>query len=120
MVEASLCSVLALSFVLQMYPVFQFIENNTKDIEVMANSWIIGRLACVFLLMAIAINVPSMSIVASIIGGVCFSVIGFVLPGMCHLVLKKEKCTTSDILLDMLLVCVGVGGAVLNVYDTFT
>lgn len=83
---------LALSFVLQMTPVFHVVEDLVHQPGLLpARAWPVSRAAVVSLVALVGYLVPDMEKMISLTGSVAFSAIGFVLPGLFYLKLQPER-----------------------------
>lgn len=87
----ALSLILALSFVLQMTPVYHVIEDllhNPDHSRLPASWWPLTRAAIVGVIAVVGALVPDMETMISLTGSVAFSAIGFVLPGAFFLLLR--------------------------------
>ena len=126
--ELALSISLALSYAIQMTPVFALLEGRLERSEsnLLADlaSTPLPRLAVVFVTALAALAVPNMEQLVSLTGAVSFSAIGFVLPGLFFLRLKPPPVGREparprvDGFLSVLLVVLGVVGGTWGVITT--
>ena len=126
--ELALSISLALSYAIQMTPVFALLEGRLERSEsnLLADlaSTPLPRLAVVFVTALAALAVPNMEQLVSLTGAVSFSAIGFVLPGLFFLRLTPPPVGGEparprvDGFLSVLLVVLGVVGGTWGVITT--
>ena len=111
----SLSCILALTFCLQMTPVFQLAELALGRYR---DYWPIARVTIVGLVATAAAALPNMEQMISLTGSVAFATIGFSLPGAFYLKLRPNR-SCHDAIVSYLLVLLGVVGGGFGVYSTF-
>ena len=74
------------------------------------------RFATVALVLAVALGVPDFSDMVDLVGGVCNSLMGFVIPPLLHLKVSEKPSATSKVAH----VAISVFGVVAMVYTTYT
>ena len=100
-----------LSYVLPLYPVFDFLQTFTAIEIVSARMPILGplliRIIVVLSTILIAILVPKFALVVSFAGSVFASFFTFIFPCAVHLKLKFRKLKRYEVCLDILLIFIG-------------
>lgn len=61
--------------------------------------------------------VPRFADLMALIGATCCTLLAFILPALCHLVIFKRDLTKSQYAIDILLVILGIMGAILGTHD---
>ena len=65
----------------------------------------------------IVILVPRFSVLMALIGATCCTLLAFIMPALCHLALFTRDLKQSQYAMDIVLVLVGVLGAILGTID---
>ncbi|KAL1507156.1 hypothetical protein AB1Y20_008008 [Prymnesium parvum] len=122
--EIALSVILALSFVLQMTPVFHVVERVVHQPRMLPHwAWPITRSSVVAFVALVGYTVPDMETMVNLTGSVAFSAIGFVLPGLFYLKLRPESkppsrnrmSTLVNVAASWAMVVTGIVGAVWGV-----
>lgn len=132
-VEVVLCIVLFLTFAIQMYPVFHFVEAtclgsvNTDDdaadkqqapgCKHLASAAIL-RWITVLLVFVGAMLVPDVAKIMDLVGAFSFGIIGFVLPAVLHLKVASSQLSALDIAVDLALFFSGLIAIILALLPT--
>ncbi|CAK0805452.1 unnamed protein product [Prorocentrum cordatum] len=118
--EVVLCIVLLITFVLQMYPVFRFLEGAVacasapplgqegRRVPCQAAAQLALRWGVVLLTSLAAVAIPGVNTILAYVGGFCLSSIGLVLPGLIHIKLNGGDLTRLELGGDVLLISVGL------------
>ena len=107
-----LAAVLALTYPIQMTPVFQIAERACPSM------WPITRLSLVGFTCFASYTIPDMGKMVGLTGALAFPSIGFVLPGLFYLLLRPpSKDAATDVALAVSLVVLGLVGGVWGVYS---
>lgn len=62
-------------------------------------------------------QVPRFADLMALVGATCCTLLGFILPGLCHLLIFGRTLTREQVFLDYALVGIGVVGAILGTFD---
>mmetsp|Transcript_127134 Transcript_127134/g.230965 ORF Transcript_127134/g.230965 Transcript_127134/m.230965 type:complete len:418 (+) Transcript_127134:58-1311(+) len=122
-VEAVLCIVLLLTFAIQMYPVFHFVEATClgpmstnddgpeKQQAASCKFWAsaaVLRWITVLLVFLGALLVPDVAKIMDLCGALSFGTIGFVLPALLHLKVASSQLSALDVAVDLVLLISGL------------
>jgi amino acid permease len=131
--EVVLCFVLLISFVLQLYPVNHFLEQNvlggsrvsgedkeTQNVKESSACFpsVFIRWTIVVVLSVVAACISNVSCVMGYTGSFAISLIGFFLPSLCHVRICRGKLSVVDWIMDVLLFVSGVLAVVFGVLNT--
>ena len=65
----------------------------------------------------IVIQVPNFGQLMALVGASCCTLLAFIMPGLCHLVLFRHDMDVRSKVLDFTLIGLGVGGAIVGTLD---
>merc|ERR1719510_1617554 len=75
------------------------------------------RLILVTITGIIVILIPDFADLMSLIGATCCTLLAFILPALCHLILFKDDLNRFQKFMDIFLIFVGIIGSILGSYD---
>jgi len=113
--QLMLVGVLVLTIPIQMYPVYSLFEYVRKFTFV--PHWYSMRVMFTGVIIIIGMLVPDPVVVISLVGSVCFGGMGFILPGICHIV--TFGLNGKHTIIDLLLVCMGLLAIFVAFWDKF-
>lgn len=119
-VKMCLCISLFFTYPVMMFPVTNIITPKIQQwiaIEETNLFKLVLRLILVTITGIIVILIPNFANLMSLIGATCCTLLAFILPALCHLILFKGDLDKSQIFVDIFLVLVGVLGMVLGTVD---
>ena len=65
----------------------------------------------------VVILVPRFADLMALIGATCCTLLAFILPALCHMVIFKSDLTSQQYAIDILLVILGIWGAIVGTGD---
>merc|ERR1712025_556385 len=109
LVKCCLCISLFFTYPIMLFPVFSILE---KKLTITSNSVFSKflRLSVVLLTGLIVLNVPNFGQLMALVGASCCTLLAFIMPALCHLVLFRKEADKSSKILDYTLVVLGVTG----------
>ena len=75
------------------------------------------RLSVVLLTGLIVLKVPNFGQLMALVGASCCTLLAFIMPALCHLVLFRKEENRSSKMLDYTLIVLGVTGALIGTWD---
>ena len=116
LVKSCLCISLFFTYPIMLFPVFSILE---KKLHVVAGSLKskMLRLGVVLLTGMIVLRVPNFGQLMALVGASCCTLLAFIMPALMHLVLFRNDGDDKSRMLDYVLVCIGVLGAIIGTYD---
>jgi len=116
LVKICLCISLFFTYPIMLFPVFSILEKKMS----ISSSTVFAkfvRLSVVLLTGLIVLKVPNFGQLMALVGASCCTLLAFIMPALCHLVLFRKEEDQSSKVLDYVLVILGVTGAVIGTYD---
>merc|ERR1712228_790604 len=118
-VKSCLCISLFFTYPIMLFPVFSILE---KKLEIGSSSSksMLLRLMIVMLTGLIVVRVPNFGQLMALVGASCCTLLAFIMPALMHLVLFRhdtDQDGSNSRVLDYVLVCIGVTGAIIGTYD---
>lgn len=120
-VKGCLCFSLYFTYPVMMFPVSKILERMFCSAPDNGN-YIIGtalRIGLVILSGLIVVVIPNFSTLMALIGSSCCTLLAFILPGIFHYVLFRDKLTKWGMALDIFLILLGIIGTVIGLKDAF-
>jgi len=116
LVKCCLCISLFFTYPIMLFPVFSILE---KKMTISSNSVFSKflRLSVVLLTGLIVLNVPNFGQLMALVGASCCTLLAFIMPALCHLVLFRREEDGEGKALDYTLVVLGVTGAIIGTWD---
>merc|ERR1719402_2168741 len=116
LVKICLCFSLFFTYPIMLFPVTSILE---KKLEVVQGSKAakLMRLVIVLLTGLIVLKVPNFGQLMALVGASCCTLLAFIMPALCHLVLFRKEADKSSKTLDYTLVVLGVTGAVIGTWE---
>ena len=102
-----------------LFPVFSILEKKMTIATSGAKSKVL-RLFVALLTGIIVVRVPNFGQLMALVGASCCTLLAFIMPALMHLVLFRhdtDKDGANSRILDYVLVCIGVTGAIIGTYD---
>ena len=104
-----------------LFPVFSILEKKLQISSTSLKSLML-RLFVVLVTGLIVVRVPNFGQLMALVGASCCTLLAFIMPALMHLVLFRHDTAEAGAgeksrLLDYVLVCLGVTGAVIGTYD---
>jgi len=119
-VKVCLCFSLFFTYPVMMFPVTKIITPKVQQLITIEETTLF-RLVLRFILVSITgiivIVIPNFANLMSFIGATCCTLLAFILPALCHLILFKNDLDKFQIFLDIFLILVGIIGSILGSYD---
>jgi len=116
LVKVCLCISLFFTYPIMLFPVFSILEKKMS----VSSSTVLSkfvRLTIVLLTGFIVLKVPNFGQLMALVGASCCTLLAFIMPALCHLVLFRKEADKSSKMLDYTLVVLGVTGAVIGTWD---
>jgi len=116
LVKFCLCFSLFFTYPIMLFPVTSIME---KKFEIGGSSWTgkMLRLCIVLLTGFIGLKVPNFGQLMALVGASCCTLLAYIMPALCHLVLFRKEKDQSGRMLDYTLLILGVSGAVVGTLD---
>merc|ERR1719192_3123766 len=116
LVKICLCFSLFFTYPIMLFPVTSILE---KKLEVVQGSKAakLMRLVIVLLTGLIVLKVPNFGQLMALVGASCCTLLAYIMPALCHLVLFRRDSDQSGRLLDYTLLFLGITGAVIGTLD---
>jgi len=116
LVKVCLCISLFFTYPIMLFPVFSILE---KKMSISSTTVIskFMRLSVVLLTGLIVLKVPNFGQLMALVGASCCTLLAFIMPALCHLVLFRREEDNSSKILDYILVVLGVLGAIIGTWD---
>ena len=102
-----------------LFPVFSILEKKMTIATSGVKSKVL-RLFVVLLTGIIVVRVPNFGQLMALVGASCCTLLAFIMPALMHLVLFRhdtDQDGSNSRVLDYVLVCIGVTGAIIGTYD---
>lgn len=119
-VKVCLCFSLFFTYPVMMFPVTKIITPKVQQLITIEETTLF-RLVLRFILVSITgiivIVIPNFANLMSFIGATCCTLLAFILPALCHLILFKNDLDKFQMFLDIFLILVGIIGSILGSYD---
>ena len=120
LVKSCLCVSLFFTYPIMLFPVFSILEKKMTIATSGVKSKVL-RLFVVLLTGIIVVRVPNFGQLMALVGASCCTLLAFIMPALMHLVLFRhdtgDKDGANGRVLDYVLVCIGVTGAIIGTYD---
>jgi len=120
LVKSCLCVSLFFTYPIMLFPVFSILEKKMTIATSGVKSKVL-RLFVVLLTGIIVVRVPNFGQLMALVGASCCTLLAFIMPALMHLVLFRhdtgDKEGANGRVLDYVLVCIGVTGAIIGTYD---
>ena len=121
LVKSCLCISLFFTYPIMLFPVFSILEKKLQISSTSLKSLML-RLFVVLVTGLIVVRVPNFGQLMALVGASCCTLLAFIMPALMHLVLFRHDTAEAGAgeksrLLDYVLVCLGVTGAVIGTYD---
>jgi len=116
LVKICLCISLFFTYPIMLFPVFSILEKKMS----ISSSTVLAkfvRLSIVLLTGLIVLKVPNFGQLMALVGASCCTLLAFIMPALCHLVLFRKEADKSSKTLDYTLVVLGVSGALIGTWD---
>ncbi|KAH7306339.1 hypothetical protein KP509_22G007200 [Ceratopteris richardii] len=128
-VKAGLCIALAFTFPVMMYPVHEMVESKLVACsfyqrkiatQPVYDRLLLNGIRVIILLItgAIAIMVPVFGVFVSFVGSTVCAMLAFVFPAFFHLQVFKNRISTWQWIVDLVLIVAGIAFAVYGTYST--
>jgi len=116
LVKICLCFSLFFTYPIMLFPVTSILE---KRLEVVQGSKAakLMRLVIVLLTGLIVLKVPNFGQLMALVGASCCTLLAYIMPALCHLVLFRRDPDQSGRALDYTLLFLGITGAVIGTID---
>lgn len=118
MVKSCLCFSLFFTYPIMMFPVNALLEERCQHL--LTSKLITATLIRVLLVSStgfIVIVVPRFADLMALVGASCCTILAFILPGTCHMILFASSLSKRDHVMDYVLIVTGVIGAVIGTLD---
>lgn len=118
LVKLCLCFSLFFTYPIMLFPVTSILEKKlgTSPTQSPLLTKLL-RLIIVTLTGLIVVKVPNFGQLMALVGASCCTLLAFIMPALCHLVLFRKENDRAGKLLDYTLVVLGVSGAVIGTWD---
>jgi proton-coupled amino acid transporter len=115
-VKSCLCFSLFFTYPIMMFPVTSLLEERllNQPSRLYANLIRVGLVAATGITV---ILVPRFADLMALVGSTCCTLLAFIMPGLCHLILFGKSSDAQARRLDYVLIGTGVIGAILGTYD---
>jgi len=122
LVKGCLCFSLFFTYPVMMFPVTSLLEKKLHMSSAPSSSlmWGILRLVLVTITGLIVVKVPNFGQLMALVGASCCTLLAFIMPALCHLVLFRRDNDRWGRILDYTLVVLGVSGALVGTWDAAT
>jgi len=116
LVKICLCISLFFTYPIMLFPVFSILE---KKLSISSNAALAKfvRLAVVLSTGLIVLKVPNFGQLMALVGASCCTLLAFIMPALCHLVLFRKEEDKASKVLDYTLIVLGVSGALIGTWD---
>lgn len=116
LVKVCLCFSLFFTYPIMLFPVTAILE---KKLEISSGSLAAKflRLIIVVLTGFIVLKVPNFGQLMALVGASCCTLLAYIMPALCHLVLFRRDSDEAGRMLDYTLIVLGVSGAVVGTLD---
>jgi len=116
LVKICLCISLFFTYPIMLFPVFSILE---KKMSISSSAVLAKfvRLSVVLLTGLIVLKVPNFGQLMALVGASCCTLLAFIMPALCHLVLFRKEEDRSSKMLDYTLIVLGVSGALIGTWD---
>ena len=116
LVKVCLCISLFFTYPIMLFPVFSILE---KKMSISPSTVLAKfiRLSLFLVTGVIVLRVPNFGQLMALVGASCCTLLAFIMPALCHLVLFRKEENKGAKLLDYTLVVLGVSGAVIGTWD---
>jgi len=116
LVKICLCISLFFTYPIMLFPVFSILE---KKLSISSSAVLAKfvRLSVVLLTGLIVLKVPNFGQLMALVGASCCTLLAFIMPALCHLVLFRKEEDRSSKMLDYTLIVLGVTGALIGTWD---
>jgi len=116
LVKVCLCISLFFTYPIMLFPVFSILE---KKFSISSSTLLAKgvRLGVVLLTGLIVTKVPNFGQLMALVGASCCTLLAFIMPALCHLVLFRKEEDKAAKMLDYTLVALGVSGAIVGTWD---
>jgi len=115
-IKGCLCFSLFFTYPIMLFPVTNILEKKMSIPSSSLYSTFL-RLCIVSLTGVIVIQVPNFGQLMALVGASCCTLLAFIMPGLCHLVLFRHELEPCAKLLDFTLIGVGIVGAIIGTVD---
>jgi len=119
-VKVCLCFSLFFTYPVMMFPVTKIITPKVQQFITIEETTLFRlglRLILVSITGLIVIVIPNFANLMSLIGATCCTLLAFILPALCHLILFKDDLNRFQKFMDIFLIFVGIIGSILGSYD---
>jgi len=116
LVKICLCFSLFFTYPIMLFPVTSILE---KKLEITSGSMAAKmlRLLIVILTGFVVLKVPNFGQLMALVGASCCTLLAYIMPALCHLVLFRRDTDESGKMLDYTLLVLGVSGAIIGISD---
>eukprot|EP00092_Neocalanus_flemingeri_P026970 GFUD01029244.1.p1 GENE.GFUD01029244.1~~GFUD01029244.1.p1 ORF type:complete len:455 (+),score=65.55 GFUD01029244.1:150-1514(+) len=116
LVKICLCISLFFTYPIMLFPVFSILE---KKLSISSSAVLAKfvRLSVVLLTGLIVLKVPNFGQLMALVGASCCTLLAFIMPALCHLVLFRKEEDKNAKMLDYTLIVLGVSGAMVGTWD---
>jgi len=116
LVKGCLCVSLFFTYPIMLFPVFSILEKKLSVSGTFYSTCL--RLFVVLLTGLVVVKVPNFGELMALVGASCCTLLAFIMPALCHLVLFRDEVDTRSKVLDYTLVILGSLGAIVGTADT--
>jgi len=120
LVKSCLCFSLFFTYPIMLFPVTAILEKKMASLPVTlapSTTFIALRFLIVIATGLIVVKVPNFGQLMALVGASCCTLLAFIMPALCHLVLFRKDINRSGLLLDYTLIALGVTGAIVGTWD---
>jgi len=116
LVKICLCFSLFFTYPIMLFPVTSILEKK-MEISQSSSAAKFLRLLIVLLTGLIVLKVPNFGQLMALVGASCCTLLAYIMPALCHLVLFRRDTDESGRLLDYTLLFLGISGAIIGTLD---
>jgi len=116
LVKICLCFSLFFTYPIMLFPVTSILEKK-MEISQSSSAAKFLRLLIVLLTGLIVLKVPNFGQLMALVGASCCTLLAYIMPALCHLVLFRRDTDHSGRLLDYTLLFLGISGALIGTID---
>jgi len=116
LVKICLCFSLFFTYPIMLFPVTSILEKK-MEISQSSSAAKFLRLLIVLLTGLIVLKVPNFGQLMALVGASCCTLLAYIMPALCHLVLFRRDTDQSGRLLDYTLLFLGISGALIGTID---
>jgi len=119
LVKACLCFSLFFTYPIMLFPVTSILEKKLSSVSTTSTPMfsMVLRLVIVTLTGLTVVKVPNFGQLMALVGASCCTLLAFIMPALCHLVLFRKENDRFGTTLDYTLIWLGVCGAVIGTWD---